>query len=86
MIKLYRIDWEYDEYIGGDEYEAHTHYEYLIGDRKLGKAIAWGYKDGDRCLNVWRLEFSLRALRVCFQHLYTSIPNRTAKTGSDRKT
>lgn len=75
-MKLYRITWEAD-----DGFELYRHYEYLIGDRALGKAVAWGVKDGDILVDVVRLQPTWEAFKVCAHHTHSSFPNKCVIEG-----
>ena len=75
-MKLYRITWEAD-----DGFELYRHYEYLLGNRALGKAVALGLKEGDTLLEVMRLEKTWKAFKVCAQHTGSLYPNQCAING-----
>ena len=75
-MKLYRITWEAD-----DGFELYRHYEYLWGNRALGKAVAWGVKDGDTLVDVVRLQPTWEAIKVCVQHRHSSFANQCVING-----
>ena len=75
-MKLYRITWEAD-----NGYELYRHYEYLIGNRALGKAIAWGLKDDDTLIDVIQLQPTWEAFKVCAQHTHSSCANQCVQGG-----
>lgn len=75
-MKLYRITWEYY-----DGFETRQHFEYLWGNRALGKAVAWGVKDGDTLVDVVRLQPTLEAIKICAQHTHSSFPNKCVIEG-----
>ena len=79
MMKLYRIDWEWDEYLGAGEYNTHTNYEYVLGDRMLGKAVYEGMKDDNCPVRVSRLNFSLKGFWICAHRKWSSVKNLTTK-------
>lgn len=82
-MKLYRIDWEYDEYLGAGEWETKHWYEYVVGNRQLGKHISEKFHsptyDNDRVINVVILSFSFRALWVCLKNVQSSYYNQTSR-------
>lgn len=79
MLNLYRIDWEWDEYMGAGEYETRKFYEYVLGDAKLGRALFAGLREGDHATDVWKLNFSLKGLLVCGRHTRSKFKNLTSR-------
>lgn len=77
--KLFRLEWKHPEYIGADEYEFTTLYEYLHGFRALGKAIELGMRDEDILVKIDTLQPSLKAWKICLSHTYSRFKNCTAK-------
>ena len=77
---MYRLDFEWDEYLGGGEYETKQYYEYVLGDRMLGRAIrnALTYWDDMRLVAVNKLCFSFKAIRICMLHSKSSRKNLTS--------
>lgn len=82
---MYRIDWEYDEYLGASEYETRKYYEYVLGRRMLGKAIYEGMKNDDRPAYVWKLSFSPKGLWVCARRTKSSQMNLTKSKAKEAK-
>lgn len=86
-MKLYRINWEYEDisnsvmrYLGAEEFETHHLYEYVLGDRMLGKAVYEGiHIHGMRVESVVPLVFSFKALRICARDTMSCIKNLTKK-------
>lgn len=73
---LYRIDWEFDEYQGMDEWKTIKFYQYVFGIRNVGKACL----DIDECTHVVRivkLVFSFKGLYVCLKNTVSSFKNET---------
>lgn len=75
---LYRIDREYDEYLGAGEYETKKYYEYVCGLRNLGKACL-DVSEADRIIRVVKLNFSLKGLIICLRKTRSSVYNQTSK-------
>ena len=79
-MKLYRIEWEYEDYLGAGEYETKHYYEYVAGTRKLGKTIFEGTYSGENIVrDVVKLYFSPRALWVCLKNVKSSYYNQTSR-------
>lgn len=74
-MKLYRIDWEWDEYQGAGEFETKKYYEYVLGNAALGRAIYRGIEEDARPTWVWRLDWTVRAFFACLTNVRTSIHN-----------
>ena len=73
---LYRIDREFDEYIGGGEYETKNYYQYVCGLRNVGKACLDA--ETDRIIRVEKLCFSFKGLIVCLKKTCSSTYNQTS--------
>lgn len=70
---LYRIDrW--------NRFSKSVTHEYLFGTRNLGKRIfsLVNYED-EEIINVVRLCFSFKALKICLRHVVSDKKNLTAK-------
>ncbi len=74
---LYRIDREFDEYVGAGEYETKRYYQYVCGLRNVGKACL-DAEPNDRVINIYKLNFSLKGLIVCLKKTCSSIYNQTS--------
>lgn len=79
MLNLYRIDWEWDEYMGAGKYETHKYYEYVLGDAKLGRELFTGLREGDHVANIGKLGFSLKGFLVCARHTRSKFKNLTSR-------
>ena len=77
---LYRIDREFDEYVGAGVYKTKNYYQYVCGLRNVGKACLDAEVD-DRVINVHKLCFSLRGLIVCLKKTRSSTYNQTSSKG-----
>lgn len=76
-MKLYRIDWEWDEYQGAGEYKTKKYYEYVLGNAALGRTIYEGIKEDERPIWICKLSWTIRAFLACLTHVRTSIHNYT---------
>ena len=74
---LYRVDREFDEYIGGGEYNTKNYYQYVCGLRNVGKACLNADVD-NRVIRVVKLGFSLKGLIVYLKKTCSSTYNRTS--------
>ena len=75
---LYRIDREFDEYKGAEEYETKKYYQYVCGLRNVGKACL-DVEDNDRIVRIVKLSFSVKGLIVCLKKTCSSIYNQTCQ-------
>lgn len=75
---LYRIDREFDEYVGGGEYKIKNYYQYVCGLCNVGKACL-DANEADRVIRVVKLCFSFKGLIVCLKKTCSSIYNQTSK-------
>ena len=78
---LYRIDVEYEEYLGAGAYETKNYYQYVCGLRNVGKACL--NKDtNERIIQIVKLNFSIKGLIVCLKKTCSSHYNQTCKNKS----
>lgn len=74
---LYRIDREFDEYLGAGKYETKKYYQYVFGLHNVGKACL-DVDEEDRIVQIVKLVFSLKGLIVCLKKTCSSIYNQTS--------
>ena len=77
MFKLFRIDYEWNEYMGAGEWDTHKRYLYVLGERQLGKACYDLMNDDNQLIWIWRLDFSLRGLWICWRKTDSQFQNLT---------
>ena len=75
---LYRIDREWDTYIGAGEFETRNYYQYVFGLRNVGKACL-DADINDRIIGVKKLNFSVKGLIVCLRRVCSDQYNQTTK-------
>ena len=73
---LYRIDREFDEYLGAGEYETKKYYQYVCGLRNVGKTCLDTAID-DRIIQIVKLNFSIKGLIVCLKKTCSLRYNQT---------
>lgn len=77
-MKMFRIDYEWYEYLGADMWDTHTRYRYVLGWARLGReCYKLANEDDTKITAVWSLCFSLRGLWVCWRGTDTQFKNRT---------
>ena len=79
---LYRIDREFDEYVGAGEWETKPYYQYVCGLRNVGKACL-DADENDRVVKVVHLCFSIKGLIVCLKKTCSSFKNQTSNLTKD---
>lgn len=73
---LYRIDWEFDEYQGADEWKTIKYYQYVFGIRNVGKACL-GIDENTHVVHIAKLNFSFKGLYVCLKNTVSYFKNLT---------
>lgn len=73
---LYRVDREWDAYIGAGEFETRNYYQYVFGLRNVGKACL-DADINDRIIGVVKLNFSVKGLIVCLRGICSDHYNQT---------
>ena len=73
---LYRIDWEFDEYQGMDEWKTIKTYQYVFGIRNLGKACL-AINENTHVVRIVKLAFSFKGLYVYLKNTVSSFKNET---------
>lgn len=74
---LYRIEREFDVYIGANEYQTKKYYQYICGLKNVGKACLDASEE-DRIVKIVKLCFSLKGLIVCLKKTCSSQYNLTS--------
>ena len=65
MFKMFRIDYEWDQYMGANMWDTHQRFRYVLGFSRLGQECYKLVNDDNRITNICALVFSLRGLWVC---------------------
>lgn len=76
-MKLYRMDVEWDEYLGAGEYRTHVSYKYVLGNSRLGKEVYKTLRNEERIRDVVILNMSLKGLWVCWRGVVAEQYNQT---------
>ena len=67
-MTLYRITWEWDEYLGAGEYISHKMNEYVLGNYALGVAFYIGMLSEDTPVHVAKIRFTFQNFYLCLHH------------------
>lgn len=81
---LYRIDREFDEYMGAGEYETKKYYQYVCSLHNVGKACL-DTDVNDRIVQIVKLNFSIKGLIVCLKKTCSSQYNQTSTEKFSKK-